>query len=59
MEFLGEDEIPYPQLRNADVSDYGAVYNEILAYVDLLYREARLVHADYPNTISSTTRNHT
>ena len=46
MEFLGEDEIPYPQLRNADVSDYGAVYNEILAYVDLLYREARLVHAD-------------
>ncbi|KDE54532.1 serine protein kinase RIO [Methanoculleus sp. MH98A] len=46
MEFLGEDEMPYPQLRNAEVEDYGAVYREILGYVERLYREARLVHAD-------------
>ncbi|MDD4567701.1 serine/threonine protein kinase [Methanoculleus chikugoensis] len=46
MEFLGQDEMPYPQLRNADVEDYGAVYREILGYVERLYREARLVHAD-------------
>ena len=46
MQFLGRDEIPYPQLRNADVEDYAAVYREILGYVERLYREARLVHAD-------------
>ncbi|MDK2889679.1 MAG: kinase 1 [Methanoculleus sp.] len=46
MTFLGEDEVPYPQLRNAEVEDYGAVYREILGYVERLYREARLVHAD-------------
>ena len=46
MEFLGEGEVPYPQLRNAEVADYGAVYQEILGYIERLYREARLVHAD-------------
>ncbi|HOI13248.1 MAG TPA: serine protein kinase RIO [Methanoculleus sp.] len=46
MEFLGRDEAPYPQLRNAEVEDYAAVYHEILGYVERLYREARLVHAD-------------
>jgi RIO kinase 1 len=46
MEFLGEDEVPYPQLRNAEVEDYGAVYQQILGYVKRLYQEARLIHAD-------------
>ncbi|NLB00388.1 MAG: serine protein kinase RIO [Methanomicrobiales archaeon] len=46
MEFLGEEERAYPQLRNAEVADYGAVYQQILGYVRLLYQEARLVHAD-------------
>ncbi|MCM2465097.1 serine protein kinase RIO [Methanoculleus oceani] len=46
MTFLGEDEVPYPQLRNAEVEDYGAVYRQILGYVERLYREARLIHAD-------------
>ncbi|KLK88672.1 serine/threonine protein kinase [Methanoculleus sediminis] len=46
MEFLGRDEVPYPQIRNAEVEDYGKVYREILGYVERLYREARLVHAD-------------
>jgi RIO kinase 1 len=46
MEFLGRDEVPYPQLRNAEVEDYGAVYQQILGYVERLYQEARLIHAD-------------
>lgn len=46
MEFLGEGEAPYPQLRLAEVEDYGAVYREVLDYVQRLYRDARLVHAD-------------
>lgn len=46
MEFLGEEEIPYPQLRLAEVEDYGEVYREVLGYIRQLYRDARLVHAD-------------
>ncbi len=46
MEFLGEGEAPYPQIRNAEIEDYKGVYGEILGYVERLYREARLVHAD-------------
>lgn len=46
MEFLGEGEAPYPQLRLAEVEDYGAVYRQVLDYVQRLYRDARLVHAD-------------
>lgn len=46
MTFLGRDEVPYPQLRNAEVEDYAAVYGEVLGYVERLYQEARLVHAD-------------
>jgi len=46
MEFLGRGEVPYPQLRNAEVADYGVVYRQILGYIERLYREARLVHAD-------------
>ena len=46
MGFLGQDEVPYPQLRNAEVADYGVTYGEILGYIERLYQEARLVHAD-------------
>ncbi len=46
MTFLGEGEVPYPQLRNAEIEDYGAVYRQVLGYVERLYREARLIHAD-------------
>ncbi len=46
MEFLGRGEVPYPQLRNAEVADYGVTYGEILGYIERLYQEARLVHAD-------------
>jgi RIO kinase 1 len=46
MEFLGRGEVPYPQLRNAEVADYGVVYRQILGYIERLYQDARLVHAD-------------
>ena len=46
MAFLGQDEVPYPQLRNAEIEDYGEVYRQILGYVERLYRDARLIHAD-------------
>jgi len=46
MEFLGEEEAPYPQLRLAEVDDYDAAYRDILDYMKRLYQDARLVHAD-------------
>jgi len=46
MEFLGEEEAPYPQLRLAEVDDYEATYREILDCTRRLYQDARLVHAD-------------
>ncbi|MDE4908409.1 serine protein kinase RIO [Methanogenium marinum] len=46
MEFMGEDEIAYPQLRLARPDDYQAVYDEITAAMKTLFNEAELVHAD-------------
>lgn len=46
MEFLGEGEVPYPQLRIAGVEDYETVYHQVLGSMERLYQEARLVHAD-------------
>jgi RIO kinase 1 len=46
MEFLGEDERPYPQLRNVDLPDSEAVYQEIISFMKTLYQQAKLVHAD-------------
>ncbi|KUG20019.1 serine/threonine-protein kinase rio1 [hydrocarbon metagenome] len=46
MGFLGEDEIPYPQLRNAEIDDPAGTYHQILEYIKILYRNAGLVHAD-------------
>lgn len=46
MEFMGEDEVAYPQLRQARVDDYQAVYDEITAAMNTLFNKAELVHAD-------------
>lgn len=46
MEFLGEDEVPCPQLRLVDLGDPAAAYRQILDHIKTLYRQARLVHAD-------------
>lgn len=46
MEFLGEEEQAYPQLRNVELPDPEAVYQEIVMFMKKLYSEAELVHAD-------------
>lgn len=46
MEFLGEGGIPYPQLRLARFEYPAKVYRDIVNYMESLFREARLVHAD-------------
>lgn len=46
MEFIGEDEKPYPQLRNVILSDPAEIYREILEFMKKLYQNAELVHAD-------------
>jgi len=46
MSFLGENEIPYPQLRNAELADPAGTYDRIIGIIDTLYNKAELVHAD-------------
>ena len=46
MSYLGENEIPYPQLKNADMKDPADIYATILKYIDILYNKAELVHGD-------------
>jgi RIO kinase 1 len=46
MSYLGEDEVPYPQLKNADFDDPAGIYATIVKYIDLLYNKAELVHGD-------------
>ena len=46
MSFLGEGEIPYPQLRNVGLEDPAETYVQIMNTIDTLYNKAELVHAD-------------
>lgn len=46
MSFMGEGEVPYPQLRTADIPDAQDVYDRIVRDIDTLYTKAELVHAD-------------
>jgi len=46
MSFLGENERPYPQLRNVELEDPAAVYASITGMIDTLYKKAELVHGD-------------
>jgi len=46
MSFMGEGEVPYPQIRNAELPDARAVYDRIISDIDTLYNKAELVHAD-------------
>jgi RIO kinase 1 len=46
MEFLGDEERPFPQIRDVELADPGAVYQEIILFMKRLYQEAELVHAD-------------
>jgi len=46
MQFLGDGQAPYPQIREVDLPDPGATYQEIMGYVGTLFSGARLVHGD-------------
>lgn len=48
MEFMGANERPYPLLKNMPLEDEEAktVFNTIVEYMRLLYKDANLVHAD-------------
>jgi RIO kinase 1 len=46
MSYLGEHEIPYPQLKHADIKDPAGTYATIVNYIDILYKKAELVHGD-------------
>lgn len=46
MEFVGTDDIAAPLLKNAIVEDYEEVYNDVFSMMKIMYKEAKLVHAD-------------
>jgi RIO kinase 1 len=46
MSFIGEGEIPCPQLRNVELEDPERTYSQILEIIMTLYKKAGLVHAD-------------
>ena len=46
MEFLGEGEVPYPQLRVADISNPAQTYDRLMQLLRTLWKDAKLVHGD-------------
>lgn len=46
MEFLGENEQAYPQLRVAELPDPAGTYTQIMEALRTLWQEAKLVHGD-------------
>jgi RIO kinase 1 len=48
MEFMGEGDRPYPQLKEAGLGKENsrAAFDTIVKYIELLYTKANLVHGD-------------
>lgn len=46
MEFIGEDGISAPLLREVDLKNPEKIYKRLLLYMKRLYRKAKLVHGD-------------
>jgi len=46
MEFIGENGVSAPLLREADIKNPQQTYQRLLVNLKKLYRKARLVHAD-------------
>ncbi len=46
MEFLGEGQAPFPQIREVELPEPAATYREIIGYIGTLFSRARLVHGD-------------
>ncbi len=46
MQFLGEEGQPFPQLRSVPLEDAEQIYRTLLDYMERLFQDAKLVHAD-------------
>ena len=46
MEYIGNEEGPAPQLKNAEMDDVDDVYDEIVSFIIDGWRDAHLVHGD-------------
>lgn len=46
MEFIGEGDVPAPQIRSVGLSDPATAYRAVVDEIKRLYQEARLVHGD-------------
>ena len=46
MEFLGDGEVPFPQIRDVEIPDPAKTYHEIIGFIGTLFTRARLVHGD-------------
>ncbi|MEM3526208.1 MAG: serine protein kinase RIO [Candidatus Jordarchaeaceae archaeon] len=46
MEFIGENGVPAPKLREALIEDCESVFKTVFDYIVKLYRKVKLVHAD-------------
>ncbi|HMA04992.1 MAG TPA: serine protein kinase RIO [Methanomicrobiales archaeon] len=46
MEFLGEGQKPFPQIRDVEIPEPGKTYLEIIGFIETLFSRARLVHGD-------------
>lgn len=46
MEFVGEEEVPYPRMKDCPPKNPGAMFEELFKTVKVLYDKAELVHSD-------------
>ena len=46
MEYLGSDEGPSPRLRDIQIEDADAIFNELVNFIKVSWKDADLVHAD-------------
>tara|TARA_Y100001934_G_C12137143_1_gene670708 strand:- start:249 stop:911 length:663 start_codon:yes stop_codon:yes gene_type:complete len=47
MEYLGTDSAPSPRLRDVEVNDAKAVYDELLEFLAISWQKANMVHGDF------------
>ena len=47
MEYLGTDLAPSPRLRDVEVNDAKAVYDELLEFLAISWQKANMVHGDF------------
>ncbi len=46
MEFIGEDDLPAPELRHVEIKQPAKKYNNMIKQIKILYSKAGLVHGD-------------